>query len=108
MLKRHKPEVYPLVDDDATILVEYPGCTVQIMASWCWPTNRKDMYIYGSKGSIFQHTSTQMETRIDRHDSGIFEAPALESPYNDSFRFLRAVVRGEITLPPFSVRLKTT
>ena len=103
VLKQHKPAVYPRVDDDATIVVEYPGCTVQIMASWCWPKNRKDMYVYGSKGSIFQLTPTQMETRIGGHDSGVFEAPQLSAPYNDSFRFLRAVVRGEITLPPYDL-----
>ncbi|MBP1540268.1 MAG: Gfo/Idh/MocA family oxidoreductase [Prevotella sp.] len=100
VLKQHKPDVYPRVDDDATIVVEYLGCTVQIMASWCWPKNRKDMYVYGSKGSIFQLTPTQMETRIGGHDSGVFEAPQLSSPYNDSFRYLRAVVRGEIELEP--------
>jgi predicted dehydrogenase len=103
VLKQHKPAVYPRVDDDATIVVEYPGCTVQIMASWCWPENRKDMYVYGSKGSIFQHTPTQMETLIDGKNSGRFEAPQLSAPYNDSFRFLRAVVRDEVTLPPYDL-----
>ncbi len=103
VLKQHKPEVYPRVDDDATIVVEYPSCTVQIMASWCWPKSRKDMYVYGSKGSIFQLTPTRMETRINGRDSGTFDAPGLEPPYNDSFRFLRAVVRGEITLPPYDL-----
>ena len=103
VLAQRKPDVYPRVDDDATIVVEYPGCTVQIMASWCWPKNRKDMYVYGSKGSVFQLTPTSMETRIDGRDSGHFDAPQLEAPYNDSFRFLRAVVRGEITLPPYDL-----
>ena len=103
VLQQKKPDVYPKVDDDATIVVQYPGCTVQIMASWCWPQGRKDMYVYGLKGSIFQLTPTQMETFIDRHQSGRFEAPRLESPYNDSFRFLRSVVRNEITLPPYDL-----
>ena len=103
VLAQRKPDVYPRVDDDATIVVEYPGCTVQIMASWCWPTNRKDMYVYGIKGSVFQLTPTRMETRINGHDSGVFDAPELEAPYNDSFRFLRAVLRGEITLPPYDL-----
>ena len=33
----YKPGVYPKVDDDATILVEYPKATGQIEASWNWP-----------------------------------------------------------------------
>ena len=103
VLQHQKPEIYPRVDDDATILVQYPTATVQIMASWCWPRGRKDMYIYGSQGSIFQHTPTQMETYINQRESGFFEAPRLDSPWDDSFRFLRAVVRGELTLPPYDL-----
>ena len=103
VLQHKKPDVYPKVDDDATIVVQYPGTTVQIMASWCWPQSRKDMYIYGLRGSIFQLTPNQMETFIDRHHSGRFEAPRLEAPYDDSFRFLRAVVRNEIILPPYDL-----
>lgn len=33
VLQHNKPEVYPNVDDDATIVLEYPDTTVQIMAS---------------------------------------------------------------------------
>ena len=103
VLKHHKPDVYPRVDDDATIVVEYPGCTVQIMASWCWPKGRKDMYVYGSRGSVFQLTPTRMETRMEGRDSGEFDAPRFDAPYDDSFCFLRAAVRREITLPPFDL-----
>lgn len=103
VLHQRKPQVYPRVDDDATILVEYPGCTVQIMASWCWPKGRKDMYVYGSRGSIFQLTPSQMQTRIDGRDSGTFDAPPLQVPRDDSFRFLRAVVRGELQLQPYDL-----
>ena len=101
--KQHKPNVYPKVDDDATIVVKYPGTTVQIMASWCWSQGRKDMYVYGMKGSIFQKTPTQMETFIDRKNEGPFEAPRLDTPINDSFRFLKATIRREHKLPPYDL-----
>jgi predicted dehydrogenase len=29
-----KPDVYPRVDDDATIVLTYPGATATIQASW--------------------------------------------------------------------------
>jgi hypothetical protein len=32
-----KPDVYPKVDDDATILLEYENATGIIEASWNWP-----------------------------------------------------------------------
>ena len=99
-LQQIKKDKYPNVDDDATIMVEYPGVTVQIMASWCWPYNRKDMWVYGLDGYIHQDTGRRMETLIKDKKSGMFEAPALKSPYDDSFRYLKAVVRGEIPLDP--------
>ena len=99
-LQQIKKDKYPNVDDDATIMVEYPGVTVQIMASWCWPYNRKDMWIYGLDGYIHQDTGRRMETLIKDKKSGMFEVPALQSPYDDSFRYLKAVVRGEIPLGP--------
>lgn len=100
---QHKPSIYPKVDDDATIMVKYPGAIVQIMASWGWPQGRKDMYVYGSKGSIFQKTPTQMETYLDGKNSPLFQAPELVHPLNDCFYLLRAVVRGQLTLPPYDL-----
>ncbi len=35
-----KPEVYPAVDDEATIILRYPQAQVIIQASWNWPFNR--------------------------------------------------------------------
>src|SRR5438552_4580383 len=41
--KQIKPAMYPNVDDDATILLEYPGATGIVEASWNWPYGIKDM-----------------------------------------------------------------
>ncbi|MCD7976953.1 MAG: Gfo/Idh/MocA family oxidoreductase [Tannerellaceae bacterium] len=65
VLKQQKPDLYPQVDDDATIVVEYPLATVQIMASWNWPLNRKDMHIYGSEGYIYQDNAREMRISKD-------------------------------------------
>jgi predicted dehydrogenase len=48
-----QPNVYPAVEDEATILVEYPAAQGIIQASWNWPFDRKDMEIYGRTGQIF-------------------------------------------------------
>lgn len=101
VLHRHKPEVYPDVDDDATIVLRYPSATVQIMASWCWPQGRKDMYVYGMNGYVYQKNAVRMQTCLKRELSPLFDAPRLLSPYDDSFRFLRAVVRDEISMEPY-------
>ena len=50
VLKQQKPHIYPKVDDDATIVLEYPTATVEIMASWNWPMNRKPrIYLPGHR-----------------------------------------------------------
>ena len=103
VLQQNKPDKYPNVDDDATIVLQYPGMTAQIMASWCWPWNRKDMYIYGDNGYIFQRTGTRMDTLIGDELSTDVEVPVLEQPYNDAFRYLKAVVRGDIKMQPYDL-----
>ena len=47
-----KPAIYPKVDDDATILLEYADATGIIEASWNWPFSIKDMEVFGKTGYI--------------------------------------------------------
>ena len=101
VLHQHKPDIYPNVDDDATIIVQYPDATVQIMASWSWPMNRKDMYVYGMKGYVYQKNSKEMQTYLNENLSPTFVAPELPTVYENPFRFLRAVVRDEIKMEPY-------
>ena len=100
VLQQNKPEVYPKVDDDATIILEYDDCTVQVMGSWCWPMNRKDMYVYGSRGYAYQKNGNRMQLLVDGKRGREFSAPKLPAPYDDSYRYLKALVRGEIEEQP--------
>ena len=100
VLQQNKPNVYPKVDDDATILLEYDGCTVQVMGSWCWPMNRKDMYVYGSKGYAYQRNGNRMQLLVNDKQGREFNAPRLPAPYDDSYRYLKALVRGQIEEQP--------
>ena len=97
VLHRNKPEVYPRVDDDATIVLDYPGTTVQINASWCWPMNRKDMYVYGKEGFLYQADPVRVSG--NGVPSGA-EVQALAAPYDNPFRYLEAAVRGQIEVAP--------
>lgn len=96
---RHfKPGVYPKVDDDATIVVDYPDAQCIIQASWNWPFSRKDMEVYGDKGYIF---APDKNTLLLRNNE---KAPvekklvtAADIPvYEDPFLYLHDVVRGKI------------
>ena len=100
VLRRNKPSVYPKVDDDAEIMLSYGDVTVNIGASWCWPTGRKDMYVYGLDGYLYQRTPERVRAMYKGEGGAEFSAPALEAPYDNSFRYLKAAVRGEIEVHP--------
>ena len=97
VLNTNKPSVYPKVDDDATITLDYGGVTVEINASWCWPYNRKDMFVYGMEGLLYQADPKLVEGGAKGEWT---EAPDLEAPYDNPFHYLAAAVRGEITVAP--------
>ena len=101
VLRTNKPGVYPKVDDDAAIVLNYKDAVVTVMGSWCWPQGRKDMYIYGLDGQLHQKNSTDMTVRLrgDKEARDI-KVPVLKAPYDDSFAYLKAVVRGKIDLTP--------
>jgi predicted dehydrogenase len=40
------------VDDDATIVLDYPDATVTIEPSWDWPYGMDRVYVFGTKGSF--------------------------------------------------------
>ena len=100
VLRQNKPSVYPKVDDDAEIMLSYGNVTVNIGASWCWPTGRKDMYVYGLDGYLYQRTPDRLQAMYKGQGVPEFAAPALEAPYDSSFRYLKAAVRGEIEVHP--------
>lgn len=91
-----KPDVYPNVEDEATILVTYPKAQGIIQASWNWPFDRKDMEIYGQTGYILVPRSDLLKLR--KANSAEIDSPVLplKAPNTDSLSYLAAVVRGEI------------
>ncbi len=92
-----KPHIYPKVDDEATIILNYPHSQSIIQASWNWPFGRKDMEVYTVRG--FLNPINKYEIGIKPHEKNPVEKVKLMElprPFNDSFRYLKAVVRGEI------------
>lgn len=92
-----KPEVYPKVDDDATLVLSYKRGQAVIQASWNWPVSRKDMEIYGSKGQIIAPDGgTLLVWDRDVKTPETLKLPKNERPYDDAFSYLAAAVRGEV------------
>ncbi|WP_375584634.1 Gfo/Idh/MocA family protein [Cyclobacterium xiamenense] len=100
-LKQIKPDIYPKVDDEATILLEYPKAQGVIQASWNWPFSRKDMEVYGKTGYLLAKNTTQLVSRMagERSES-VRNLPQRPYPYDDPFSYLAAVVRGKVVVKP--------
>jgi len=94
-----QPDVYPRVDDEATIVVTYPRAQGIIQASWNWPFSRKDTYVYGEKGTVFALDSRRVRYRPGDAEKEI-EAPPPPPPADEPFAYLAAVVRGAATVAP--------
>jgi predicted dehydrogenase len=93
--KHYKPGVYPKVEDDATIIVEYPNATGMIEASWNWPFSIKDMEIFGAKGYIHTFNSDSLQVRINNNVNN-FKAPALPSPQDAPVPYFTAALKNPI------------
>ncbi|WP_128544008.1 Gfo/Idh/MocA family protein [Larkinella soli] len=91
-----KPDIYPKVDDEATIILTYPKAQAVIQASWNWPFSRKDMEVYGQTGYVFTLDGKRMRLRLkDDKTEQTAEAAQSEAPAPDPFAYLASVVRNE-------------
>ena len=98
MTATNKPDIYPNVDDEATIVLQYPKTQVIIQASWNWPVSRKDIEVYGVTGQIIADNGNTLRYRLgDNAQEKTFTELKKESPNDDPFTLLAAVVRDEIT-----------
>lgn len=91
-----KPDVYPKVDDEATIVLTYPHAQGVIQASWNWPFDRKDMEIYGRTGQLLVPRRDVIKLRSGNAPETDKAPAALRGPQSDPLSYLAAVVRGEV------------
>jgi predicted dehydrogenase len=91
-----QPDLYPKVDDDATIVLTYPHAQAILEPSWDWPFGRKDMDIYCEKGALRLPNGNEVFLRMGDQPEKPVAAPALAAPNADALSYLSAVVRGEI------------
>jgi len=87
-----KPDVYPRVDDEATIVITYPKAQAILQASWNWPFDRKDMEVYGQTGYAITVQRDRLRVRLPKAQEEAREAPPLAPQQSDSLSYLRAVL----------------
>ena len=100
-----QPDVYPKVDDEATIVVAYPSAQAIIQASWNWPFGRKDMEVYGVDGYVITSDNTNMRirNRTIKGEQKIQVDTSDVHVYTDPFAYFADVIRGEITVPQYGL-----
>jgi predicted dehydrogenase len=87
-----KPAIYPNVDDDATIILEFPGAIGEVEASWNWPYGIKDLEIFGQ--SSYLHALNGKD--LLRRDTTDYFVVAVDAPYyKNNLTYLADVLRGK-------------
>ncbi len=91
-----KPDIYPKVEDEATIIMTYPKTQAILQASWNWPFDRKDMEVYGQTGYVLVPRPSVLRVRKARSEETEMPAPPVTGPDANQVAYLVAVARGEI------------
>jgi predicted dehydrogenase len=92
-----KPDVYPKVDDEATIVLTYPHAQAILQASWNWPVSRKDIELYGKTGYLIAPNADALRLRRGENvPEETVPLPARSWPTQDEWQYLAAVVRGKV------------
>ncbi|MDQ1411376.1 MAG: glucose-fructose oxidoreductase [Acidobacteriaceae bacterium] len=94
-----KPEIYPRVDDDATVILRYPKAQAVLMPSWNWSFARKDMEVYGNAGYAITVGADRVRVRY-RGEKAEPDTPLTASPLagaqRDSLSYLAGVLHGRV------------
>lgn len=95
--KQLQPNLYPEVDDEADIILNYKNAVAIVQASWNWPFGVKQMDVYGRTGYAKAIDSERIEVRKANESEGhMMKAENLTAPYDDPLHYLAAVLNGEI------------
>jgi predicted dehydrogenase len=98
ILNQDKPQTYPRVDDDATIILAYPHAQAVIQASWNWPFGRKDMEVYGATGYAITVGADKLRIRHEHDAEEQLTTPLpLGELDRDPLNYLSAVIGNFVT-----------
>jgi predicted dehydrogenase len=97
-----KPQIYPKVDDEATIVLTYPTAQCIIQASWNWPFARKDMAVYGEGGYIVTKDNNNMKAKGRKGTEVEYRlTPQETNTYTSPFLYFADAIKGRIKIPAF-------
>jgi len=98
-VKQHlNAAVYPKADDDATIILQYPGATGVVQASWAWPYTIMDAEAFSKDESLYASQfndwgSGKPSLTSKRKDKGTTNEVLVPAKYIDEVAYLTAVLK---------------
>jgi predicted dehydrogenase len=107
-----KVEQHNKVDDDSTIVLDYPDATVIIEASWDWPYSMGQVQVFGPKGSLlatpdelFYHSANDDRTKIALEGHRLAVSPVPRETSNPISYFMDRIRHDRPIEDPLSARL---
>jgi len=95
--KQLQPDLYPNVDDEAEIILNYKNAVAIVQASWNWPFAVKQMDVYGRTGYAKAIDPERIEVRKANESEGqMMKGQTLTAPYDDPLHYMGALMSGEI------------
>ncbi|SKC12872.1 Gfo/Idh/MocA family protein [Dyadobacter psychrophilus] len=96
---QNKPEIYKEVDDEASIILQYPKAQCIIQGSWNWSFARKDMEVFGNKGYAVAVNATTVRQRLsEKAPEETIKLDPRPAPFMDPFSVLADVIQGRLKL----------
>ncbi len=96
--KQLQPDLYPDVDDEAEIVLNYRHAVAIVEGSWNWPFNFKQMDVYGSTGYAKALDAGSLEVRRKgAREAETTKGGEIPAPFDDPLHYLEAVLRDEVT-----------
>ena len=107
-----KVDQHNAVDDDATIVLEYPDGTAIIEASWDWPYGKGQVQVFGPKGSLlatrndlFFRSPTDNGAKVGLEGERITLDPAPKETGNPISYFVDCIRNNKPIEDPLSMKL---
>ena len=100
--QQNKPDRYPKVDDDSTIVLRYPAAVAVVQGSWSWTHDLKEMDVFTDSFSLHAGRWNDLTLRPQNQGAQKINPAAPPEALRDEWSYLRRVVRGEVPVDPLS------
>ena len=110
--QRLKVDQHNAVDDDATIVLDYPDGTAIIEASWDWPYNMGQVQVFGPKGSLlatardlFFRSPSDSVAKVSLEGERVAVDPPIHETSNPISYFVNCIRNDKPIEDPLSMKL---